>query len=240
MINTWIASFYQLLVYLGYTHPIHAALVHMPIGLVTGAFILGWVAFLFDKESLARSARQCFFLGFLFWFPTVLFGFMDWQHFYGGIWLAPIKIKMVLASVLLVFFLFTLILNFQLGGNPKLDLTFYSLSLFSVILLGFFGAQLVFGGKPPLASSAYQSGEKLFAAHCIACHPGGENILAPDHPIKNSPKLNDLDTFMTWIRHPVAPMPTFSDSVISGSQGKALYAYITKVLTVPRENSPGS
>ncbi len=229
MVNSWITSFYHLLGQLGYTHPVHPALVHMPIGLVTGAFILRLGAIFFNKENLIRSARHCFVLGFLFWFPVVLLGFMDWQHFYGGVWLTPIKIKMVLALVLLVLFLLVLILNFRKERNSKLTLALYSLGLLTAVLLGFFGAQLVYGGKS-LQSSTYQPGEKLFAANCIACHPGGRNILKPDHPIINSPKLKDLDTFVSWIRHPIAPMPTFSNSEISDNQAKALYAYITKVL----------
>ena len=147
MINSWITSFYQFLGQLGYIHPVHPALVHMPIGLVTGAFILRWAAHLFHKENLVRSARHCFMLGFLFWFPVVLFGFMDWQHFYGGVWLTPIMIKMVLASVLWVLFLLVLILNFRKERNSKLTLTLYSLGLLTAVLLGFFGAQLVYGGK---------------------------------------------------------------------------------------------
>ena len=230
MINSWITSFYQFLGQLGYIHPVHPALVHMPIGLVTGAFILRWAGHLFHKENLVRSARHCFMLGFLFWFPVVLFGFMDWQHFYGGVWLTPIMIKMVLASVLWVLFLLVLILNFRKERNSKLTLTLYSLGLLTAVLLGFFGAQLVYGGKSRGESSTYQPGEKLFAANCIACHPGGRNIMKPDHPIINSPKLKDLDTFLSWIRHPIAPMPTFSDSEISDNQARALYAYITKVL----------
>ncbi len=235
MINSWITSFYQLLNYLGYTHPIHPALVHMPIGLVVGAFILRGTAFLFNRETLVRSARHCFFLGFLFWFPVVLLGFMDWQHFYGGVWLTPIIVKMILALVLLVLFLLVLILNFRKERNSKLTLTLYSLGLLTVLFLGFFGAQLVYGGKSLQGSSAYQAGEKLFAANCLTCHPGGRNTLDPDRPIINSPKLKDLNTFIAWIRHPASPMPTFSASEISDKQAGDLYDYVTKVLVRPEK-----
>ena len=37
-------------------------------------------------------------LAFLGLFPTVLAGYVDWQHFYGGTWLFPIKMKMLLAG----------------------------------------------------------------------------------------------------------------------------------------------
>lgn len=240
MITTWINSFYQFLGALGYRHPFHPALVHLPIGLVAGAFIFGWLAFLFKNEKLARSARHCLTLAFLFWFPVVLLGFMDWQHFYGGAWLTPVKIKMVLSGILFLLFLTALIFGFKEGRSSKTALTVYTLGLFTVVLLGFFGAQLVYGGKTTGEAKTYQAGEKLFAANCLSCHPRGENLIKPDKPIRNSPKLKDLDSFISWIRHPKAPMPQFPESEISVDQAQKLYSYISEVLTRSTENKRGS
>lgn len=231
MINSWITSFYQFLNYLGYRHPLHPALVHLPIGLMAGAFIFGWLAYLFNNERLARSARHCLILAFLFWFPVVLFGLLDWQHFYGGAWLTPVKIKMVLSGILFFLFLTALILGFKERRSPKTALTVYTLGLFTVVLLGFFGAQLVYGGKTIKEAKSYEAGEKIFAANCLTCHPRGENLFNPDKPIRNSAKLKDLFTFIYWIRHPKAPMPQFPESKISGGQARELYPYITEVLT---------
>lgn len=233
MNDFWITSFYQFLNRWGYSHPIHPALVHLPIGLIGGAFIFGWLAFLFNREQLARSARHCLTLAFLFWFPVVLFGFMDWQHFYGGVWLTPIKIKMILSGILFILFLIALIFGFGKGRSPKTALTVYSLGLVTVMLLGFLGAQLVYGRKTPEVSKTYLAGEKIFAANCITCHPGGDNIIKPDHPIKNSPKLKNIDTFIAWIRNPIAPMPPFPESKISVGQAKDLYPYLTDILSRP-------
>ncbi len=231
MINSWIASFYLLLNRWGYIHPVHPALVHLPIGLVGGAFIFGWLAFFFKKEQLARSARHCLTLALLFWFPVVAFGFMDWQHFYGGVWLTPVKIKMALSGILFLLFLIALVPRFRKEKLPRAVLAIYTLGLFTVMLLGFFGAQLVYGRKTPEVPKKYLAGERLFADHCQVCHPGGGNIIRPDHPIKNSPKLKDIDTFISWIRNPVSPMPSFSESEISVGQAKDLYPYLTEVLS---------
>ena len=93
---------YKLLEQIGYPHPIHPTEVHMPIGLIVGALIFRIAATLFRRPALAQTAHYCTILAALFLFPTILFGFMDWQHFYAGAWLNQIKIKLVLAVLLLV------------------------------------------------------------------------------------------------------------------------------------------
>ena len=47
---------YEFLARLGYTHPIHPTEVHMPIGLVVGAFVFAWIAVLFHRPKLATTA----------------------------------------------------------------------------------------------------------------------------------------------------------------------------------------
>jgi uncharacterized membrane protein len=230
MADAWITSFYQFMNSLGYIHPIHAAFVHMPIGLVVGAFIFGWLAFLFNREKLARSATHCILLAFLFWFPAVLFGFMDWQHFWGGAWLTLIKLKMVLAGILFIFLVISLLFVFKDGVGSKGALTGYTFCFFTVVLLGHFGGQLVFGDKGRTAPRNYTAGEKIYLARCSNCHPNGGNAIKPGMPVKNSPKLQDFDMFLSWIRHPDPPMPPSSAADISQNQAKELYAYIVNVL----------
>jgi uncharacterized membrane protein len=103
MADIWIHSFYRIVNNLGFPDPIHAAMVHMPMGLIVGAFIFGWLSAFSGWKKLALSAYHCITLAFLFLFPVVLFGIMDWRHFYMGAWLTPIKMKMVLAGILLIF-----------------------------------------------------------------------------------------------------------------------------------------
>jgi len=102
MIDAWIDSLYRFLSNVGYAHPLHPAFVHMPIGLAIGAFVFAWAALLLKKKALAQSARYCSMLSFLFLFPAVLFGVMDWRHFFNGAWLFAIDMKLVLAGILLV------------------------------------------------------------------------------------------------------------------------------------------
>ncbi|MGW8188189.1 MAG: DUF2231 domain-containing protein, partial [Desulfobacterales bacterium] len=78
---------YEILAKLGYSHPIHPTEVHMPIGLVVASLVFIYIAVIFRRHNLERTVRHCIVLAFIWIFPTMLFGYMDWQHFYAGAWL---------------------------------------------------------------------------------------------------------------------------------------------------------
>ena len=230
MADQCINSIYHFLGSVGYFHPIHPALVHAPIGLVIGAFFFGWAGVLSRRETFGRTAIHCIALALLFWFPVVLSGLIDWEHFYAGAPLFPIKMKMILAGALLILFAAGLFMGFKTGAGAKRLLAVYTLCFFAAGLIGFFGAQLVYAQKTPRGADAFKAGAAVFEHNCTDCHPQGQNIIKPDHPIIGSQKLKSLESFTGWIRKPVAPMPTFSESNISNAQAKELYDYITNVL----------
>jgi uncharacterized membrane protein len=233
MIDGWIHSFYRFVSDLGFPDPIHAALVHMPMGLVVGACVFAWLAVLLKRERLAVSAYHCIVLAFLFLFPVILFGIMDWRNFYGGSWLMPIKMKMIMAGTLFFFSLIAVIVGFKGKEGSKALLVFYTFCFITVVSLGWFGARLVYGERPHGEAKTYQAGEKVFAANCLICHADGGNKIMPDKPLRNSTKLKRFDTFLSQIRHPEAPMPPFSESQISDPEAKALYEYIANKWTPP-------
>jgi len=232
----WIDSFYHLVNSMGYHHPIHPALVHAPMGLVIGAFFFGWAGLLSRRETLSRTALHCIGLAFLFWFPVVFVGLMDWEHFYGGAPLMPIKMKMILAGAMLILFATGLYSGFRGRAGSKRVVAAYTLSFVAAGLIGFFGAELVYAQKSPKGPDAFKAGAVIFEKNCVDCHPGGQNILKPDHPIIGSQKLKTFQTFTGWIRKPVAPMPTFPESQVSEADAKELYEYITNVLV--RQKKP--
>ena len=238
MIDQWINSFYQFMNGIGYYHPIHPALVHAPMGLVIGAFFFGWAGFLSRRETLTRTALHCIVLAFIFWFPVVLFGLMDWRHFYGGAMLFPIKMKMVLAGALFILFATGFASGFRSDAASKRTLTVHTLCFLAAGLIGFFGAELVYAQKTVKGPEAFAGGAVIFESNCVDCHPQGKNIIKPDHPITGSQKLKDLPAFVGWIRKPVAPMPTFPESQISDAQAKELYKYITNVLVRSKGAGP--
>ncbi len=235
MIDQWIHSFYRFMNNLGFPDPIHAALVHMPMGLVVGAFFFAWLAVLFKRERLAVTAYHCIVLAFLFLFPVILFGIADWRNFYGGIWLTPIKMKMILAGTLFCLSLVAVVVGSRGKEGAKTLPALYTLCFIAVVLLGWFGARLVYGEIPREVGKAHQAGEKVFAANCWICHANGGNRLKPDRPLRNSPLLKNFDTFLAQVRHPEAPMPPFAESRISGAEAKALYDYIASRWRYPGE-----
>ena len=230
MIDSWVNSFYNYANNMGFPDPVHAAMIHMPMGLIVGAFVFAWAAQLLRRDQLAFTAHHCIVLAFLFLLPTILFGFADWRHFYAGAWITPIILKMILAAILLVLTLAGAVIGFKGSERSKTSLVVYTLSFLVVVLLGWYGARLVYGGKTQEVPKSFAAGGKIFAARCAACHPDGGNTIVPGKPLRNSPDLKDFKTFMVQLRQPEAPMPAFPESQLSESEAKELYDYITQVL----------
>ena len=138
-------SIYKLLRQFGYPHPIHPTEVHMPIGLIVGALIFRVAAVLLRRPGLGQTAHYCTILAAIFLFPTVLFGYMDWQHFYDGDWLFPIKVKLVLAVILIMLVLNSVFLVHKKSTGSGWVLLNYTASFVVVVALGYFGGNLVYG-----------------------------------------------------------------------------------------------
>ena len=232
--------FYYALTAIGYTDPIHPPLTHMPIALVVAAVIFGFAGLVLRKPFLNRMARYCLLLAWLFIFPTVLLGFMDWQHFYQGAALFPIIVKISLASFLFILLSLGLFLIISGRKESKALLVIYVIAFFTVGALGYLGGRLVFGGRAPAAPPALQAGRVLFVDNCMACHPNGGNAIMPDAIITGSDNLTDFHIFLTWIRNPrldngqKGPMPQFLAWKINDRQARQLYDYLIGVLGKPK------
>lgn len=216
---------YQLLEEIGYTHPIHPPLTHIPMGLVIGVFIFALVAVLFRCTILPQLAyNRIILLALIFFFPTILLGYMDWQYFYDGAWSFPIKIKLAMSGVLLILLFIALVTGCKAKAETRSTLTIYSLCFLTVAILGYFGGQLIIEGegKPLAATVRFLSGEKLFAVNCNDCHRGGSDFL-------NNPQLTNFNTFLAYLRNPRGAMPSFPPEKISERQAKKVYRYLTKL-----------
>ena len=231
---------YQTLAKIGYTHPIHPPVTHIPVGMVIGAFLFALVAYLLRHERLALTARHCISLGLVGLFPTALLGYMDWQHRYGGAWLFPIKIKMGLAVLLLILLIVALILGRNLKENSMRVLAIYGLCLLNVIALGYFGGELIYAGSGPRAAAkteGIQVSAEQFNKSCSACHPGGGNTIKANLPLRSAPQLVDFNTFLAYIRRPKARdgsqtiMPPFPADKVSEENARKIYQYIIQVLS---------
>lgn len=138
-----IASIYGALAKVGFNHPLHPLFVHIPIGMVIGMFFFSLFGLKW-KKNLPRTAYHCSVLALIFVFPTILAGIMDWQYRFNGDWMPQIKIKMALASILVVLLIYAVIAR-NMGASQKHLFYVYTLCLFCVIGLGYEGGQLVYG-----------------------------------------------------------------------------------------------
>jgi mono/diheme cytochrome c family protein/uncharacterized membrane protein len=231
-----VERFYQLLDAIGFTHPVHPVVKEISVGLVIGAFLLGVLSLLFRHQMAGRAARYCMIVAFIFMFPAMLLGYMDWQHYFAGGWLNPVKIKLILGGILLILAFVAIVAG--RGGektSPGVALL-YTLCLVTVLGLGFFGGQLVYSGKVPVGPPEFKNGENLFRANCSGCHPYGGNIVDPEAELRGSDQLKDLKTFIRWMRDPrldngaKGPMPPFLPVRVSDAQAKELLGYIIKVM----------
>jgi uncharacterized membrane protein len=136
---------YSLLVKIGFTHPLHPAIVHFPIGMAMGALAFTVMVLWLKKTELAPAAFYSHILGFLTLLPAMLLGYMDWQHFYNGAPNPLIIVKIILAFVLMVLFGYAILLGRRGEVNTR---KFFIISLMCfvvTILIGFCGGELQYG-----------------------------------------------------------------------------------------------
>jgi mono/diheme cytochrome c family protein len=229
-----IDALYSFLKSAGFDEPLHSPITHMPIGLVVGALIFFLVAVIFKRRQLAFSARHASILALVFAFPTILLGIFDWIHYYNGILLPAIKIKMILAGFVLVL----LGAGIFLGGKAKASsfwmMVIYALSFLAVAGLGYFGAGVVYGrGGSAKGGEAFQRGQDTFASNCQACHGNGGNVMDASLPIKGSKRLESLTAFKAFVRAPsrsdgsAGEMPAFPPDMIPDAGLEDLHAYVS-------------
>jgi len=239
MIASGIAHFYALISRLGYNHPLHPTQVHIPVGLIFGAFVLGVWAKMRHRPVFSMAAWYCMIIALIWILPTIVTGLMDWKHFFAGVLVFPFKMKFILATMLLLLLIIGVFIGLRSGSESNSLITINALCLLTVAGLGFFGGELVYGNKPAPAvsedsqSEKYQSGRTLYAANCGGCHANGGNTIKPELPVKRSSKTGDYQTFLAWVRNPRAPMPAYPDEILSDQQIRDIYQYIAQVLNKP-------
>ncbi len=230
---------YDFLQRIGYDHPLHPILVHMPIGLTVTAFFLSIFAYLLRRPSLATCACHASAVAIIFFFPTVFMGVLDWQRYYHGAWLTPIKMKLILAPILLALLSLVVFISYRQAAQIKALMPVYLVALATVTSLGYFGGQLTFGGRSPAASAEFAAGQKLYEANCSGCHAHGGNVLAPNLPLRSAPQLQSRDEFIGYLRAPKLPngskgiMPAFNPDQLSDQDATRIYEYIRRYFVAP-------
>jgi uncharacterized membrane protein len=140
------AFIYEWLNKLGYSHNLHPAVVHFPIGVAMVSAIALFIAHKFNKPAFATTAYHCQQFG-LVAMPIVMFiGYMDWQQFYGGSHNPHIALKILLAFFLTAAFSASAIVGRkgqQMGRKFKWTT---SGALIIALSIGYLGGELLYGG----------------------------------------------------------------------------------------------
>ncbi|MDP2645758.1 MAG: c-type cytochrome [Desulfobacterales bacterium] len=228
--------FYHVLHKLGYTHPVHPPITHLPVGLIIGGLIFSLGAIIFKRPPLAQTARYCFILALLFLPVAALAGIADWQHFYGGAWLFPVIMKLILTAILLVLLGITVWCTTRKSSETKNPLVLYFLCAVAVSGIGFFGGELVYGNKtkPGLPDNELAlEGAAFFQERCAMCHnsdsietkigPGLKGLFQREKlPVSERPVSED--NVRRQLKTPAAAMPSFAD--LKKEKVSALVAYL--------------
>lgn len=139
-----IEKLYALLETIGFTHPLHPIMVHIPMGMVIGTVLFGITGIVGKKANIFNTAHHCAVLALLFIVPTLITGVLDWQAKLGGEWETLIIVKMVLGLVLTGLLTAAVVMKTK-GLSPRKLLILYLLCMACAGGLGFSGGELVYG-----------------------------------------------------------------------------------------------
>jgi len=174
-------SMYKALSAIGYTHPIHPPMTCLPLGMVMGALVFAVIGLASKRSGITVTARHCIILALISVFPTMVLGYMDWHQYYGGAWLFPIKMKILLAVSLILLLSFSLRFRPGFAGGSKAALVVYALCFLNAVAIGYFGGELVFGTTKAAVQQTkpsepvtvtYADVGKIFSQSCTVCHSG--------------------------------------------------------------------
>ncbi|MBT0651620.1 c-type cytochrome [Geomobilimonas luticola] len=82
------------------------------------------------------------------------------------------------------------------------------------------------------AATAFASGEDVFKAKCMACHPNGGNIMKKEKTLSGKDlaanKLNTTKALVKYMRNPGPGMTKFDAKALPEKDAKAVAEYILK------------
>lgn len=139
-----IERFYAFLEMVGFAHPLHPMLTHVPMGMIIGAVVFSLLGLQLRSKPLTATAYHCATLALVFVIPVIVAGFLDWQQFLAGELDTFIMIKMILGAVLTVL-LTIAFLQQRAGASPQRLFILYILCLACAGGLGYSGGELVYG-----------------------------------------------------------------------------------------------
>lgn len=233
-------ALYQLLGQIGYTHPLHPVLTHLPVGCIIAAFVFALLAVFFRNPAYHQTARHCLGLALVALPFTALFGYYDWRHYYAGASLRPIHLKMALAAVLFLMLIAALAVRPR-EGRPSARILVLCLICFGLVSgLGYFGGELVYGSRSKATlnqetpeAGNLSAGRALFEQKCAFCHYSDSNDTKVGPGLKGLFQRRTLptsdwplteDNVRRQIVTPYETMPAFPD--LTEEEMQALMDYL--------------
>jgi len=139
-----IENLYSFLTSVGFSHPLHPMLTHVPMGMIIGMVVFSILAVILRNNSFSQTAFHCSVLALFGILPVIIAGLLDWQHFQEGELNGYIVIKMVLGVVLTALLAVSVVLKKKELPASKMFMI-YLLCLACAAGLGYSGGELVYG-----------------------------------------------------------------------------------------------
>lgn len=139
-----IENLYSFLSTVGFSHPLHPMLTHVPMGMIIGMVVFSLLATVLRNDGFGQTAFHCSVLALLGILPVIIAGLLDWQHFLEGELNGYIVVKMVLGVVLTALLAVSVVLK-RKGAPASRMLLLYLLCLACAAGLGYSGGELVYG-----------------------------------------------------------------------------------------------
>lgn len=139
-----VESLYSLLASLGFSHPLHPMLTHIPMGMIIGMVVFSVFGLIAKNAAFSQTAFHCSVLALIAVLPVIGAGILDWLQFQQGAWNPYIIVKMILGFILTVLLVISVVFK-RNGAPPTKMLVVYLLCLACAGGLGYSGGELIFG-----------------------------------------------------------------------------------------------
>ncbi len=139
-----VENFFSFLSNIGYSHPLHPMFTHLPMGMIIGMVVFSFLGLIWKNRNFDQTAYYCSIFALVALPVVAAAGILDWIHFQQEEWNVYIMAKMILASVLTIFLIFSIVLKKKYVTRGKILLVYF-LCLACAGGLGYAGGTLVYG-----------------------------------------------------------------------------------------------
>jgi uncharacterized membrane protein/mono/diheme cytochrome c family protein len=228
-----------------FEHPIHSIFVHFPAGLIPTSVIFFVLYLYFRKQIFELISILLLNVSILFIFLAIVTGIYDWQIRYNGYFIPPIMIKFYLSFIILLLGVLIYILRKQRTKSKNSEplykyygyISLYFVLLPLVVIIGYFGGELVFHSSSMYENYKINEGSKLYFLKCNSCHPFGQGISSAfifpgdsagvfgSPNLINSNLLLNKEIFKEYVRHPKR-MPAFPEKSITNDELNQIFDFV--------------